>query len=390
VSWLTHDLRRLMTAEAWLAVLAEARPDVIVNAAGVLQDGGRDDVRAVQEAAVIALIAACRSAGVRRFVQISATRATEAASTTFMRTKGCADEWLRASDLDWVILRPGLVIASDAYGGTALVRGLAAMPVVTLLAYPDSRMQTVDVDDVGRAVVRAVEGRVPARQTYDLVEDDSHSLQDVVLAFRAWLGLTPQRVIALPEITARFAGGIADLLGHLGWRSPLRTTALAESRAGVLGDAASWRRVTDVRLASLAEALMRRPSTVQDRWFARLYFMVPVVIGVLALFWIASGLIGLAKFTAAKQVLAGSILSDSVQSAFVGGGALVDIGLGFLILWRTRVRQAAWGMIVVSALYLVGGAILTPQLWADPLGPMLKVVPGMVLALVAAQLVDER
>lgn len=390
VAWIARDLRRLVTVEAWREVLTETRAEVVVNAAGALQDGRQDDVRAVQETAIIALIAACGHAGVQRFVQISATRATETASTTFMRTKARADQALRASDLDWVILRPGLVMASDAYGGTALLRALAAMPIATLLTYADSRMQTVDVDDVASAVALAVESGVPAKQTYDLVEDNAHTLRDIIRAFGEWQGTTPSRVIAVPTSVAIFGGRIADLLGRLGWRSPLRTTALVETEAGIAGDAEPWRRASGKRLASLDETLMRRPSTVPDRWFARLYLLLPVVIGTLSLFWIASGLIGLANFSTATHVLADSGLPESARSAFVGGGALVDLGLGLLILWRARARLAALGMIAMSILYLAGGTLLTPHLWSDPLGPLLKVVPGIVLALVATQLVDER
>ncbi|MEZ5856813.1 MAG: SDR family oxidoreductase [Hyphomicrobiaceae bacterium] len=390
VSWIEGDLRQLVTADVWRAVLSEARADAVVNAAGVLQDGGQDDVQAVQEKAIVALIAACRDAGLPKFVQISATRAVATASTTFMQTKGRADAALRESGLDWVILRPGLVIACDAYGGTALVRALAAMPIVALPAFPDSRMQTVDVDDVAHAVVGAVEGLVPAGATFDLVEEQSHSLNEVVGRFRAWLGLSSQSVILVPEGVARWVGRAADLLGRFGWRSPLRTTAIEEMRAGVLGDSAPWRRLSGAPLASLDEILMRRPSTVQDRWFAHLFLLVPVVIGGLSLFWIGSGLIGIASFAAAKNVLADSGLGDLAQTALVGGGALVDVGLGVMILWRARARQAAWGMVAVSLLYLAGGTILTPELWGDPLGPLLKIAPGMVLALVAAQLVDER
>ena len=43
-------------------------------------------------------------------------------------TKLAADDHLRSMDLDWVVLRPSLVIARGAFGGTAFFRGLAALP----------------------------------------------------------------------------------------------------------------------------------------------------------------------------------------------------------------------------------------------------------------------
>ncbi|WP_441965746.1 hypothetical protein [Microvirga sp. 2MCAF38] len=99
-----------------------------------------------------------------------------------------------ASDLSWTILRPGLVIAPNAYGGTALLRGLASFPLVVPLLDGEQKIQTVSVDDVAEVVCAVVEERVRSRMTYDLVEDEAHSLRDVVLAFRSWLGY-PHRIL---------------------------------------------------------------------------------------------------------------------------------------------------------------------------------------------------
>lgn len=38
-------------------------------------------------------------------------------------------------------------------------------------------------------------------------------------------------------------------------------------------------------------------------------------------------------------------------------------------------------MVALSAAYLAGSLVTAPDLWVDPLGPMLKVLPGMVLVL---------
>jgi len=55
--WAAADIGRLDEARHWRELLQDT--DVVVNASGVLQSGARDDPRAVQETAVIALIRAC-------------------------------------------------------------------------------------------------------------------------------------------------------------------------------------------------------------------------------------------------------------------------------------------------------------------------------------------
>jgi hypothetical protein len=44
-----------------------------------------------------------------------------------------------------------------------------------------------------------------------------------------------------------------------------------------------------------------------------------------------------------------------------------------------------WLALAVSFFYVITGTILVPSLWADPLGPMLKIWPiiGFNLALIA-------
>jgi hypothetical protein len=71
-------------------------------------------------------------------------------------------------------------------------------------------------------------------------------------------------------------------------------------------------------------------------------------------------------------------------------GSAVDILLGLAVLVRAVLRPALLGMIGVTLVYLVCGTALAPGLWADPLGPFVKAVPGLVLALVALAIAGDR
>ena len=129
--WVEADFARLMTPAAWRPLLTGI--DAVVNCVGVLQDGARDDTSRVHVEATAALFDACRQAGIRRVVHISAIGAERDGPTGFSRTKAAAEAHLAALDLDWVILRPGLVLAPEVHGGTAMLRALAAFPLVTPL-----------------------------------------------------------------------------------------------------------------------------------------------------------------------------------------------------------------------------------------------------------------
>ena len=127
------------------------------------------------------------------------------------------------------------------------------------------------------------------------------------------------------------------------------------------------------------------PSTAQERWYTRMYLLLPVIVLALSAFWIASGAIALLDLEAAAKQ--SGIASDAARR-LVNAAAIVDIILGTAILIRPWARIACVGMIVVAAGYLFAGSFLRPDLWLDPLGPFVKVVPATVLAFVASSLLD--
>jgi len=125
-------------------------------------------------------------------------------------------------------------------------------------------------------------------------------------------------------------------------------------------------------------------------WFGRAWLMRPVLIGGLAAFWLASGAIAMAQPGAAAGVLTARGLAGAPALAIVLGGALLDLALGALVLVRRTMPAAACGMLAVSAAYLLGGTLLAPDLWGDPLGPLVKVVPAMLPAAMLLALAEER
>jgi len=192
-AWVVRDLAQT-TVSDWDSLLQGV--SVVVNAAGALQDGGRDDLTAIHVTAVSALATAARTRDIR-IVQISAVGVAPDAATAFLRSKAQGDAILARTAPNWVILRPVLVLARDAYGGSALLRAAAALPGALPLVLPQARVQTVDVADLAAAVVSAARGDIPHGTIADLTEPGSQSLPDLTLAIRRWLGL-PDAVLRLP------------------------------------------------------------------------------------------------------------------------------------------------------------------------------------------------
>lgn len=387
IDWITLDIART-TAPEWKTALHDI--DVIVNASGILQDGAGNSLTAIHETAVANIAEALQNTKTR-FIQISAAGVSKTASTAFFRSKARGDQALIDSQIDWIILRPTVVLSPQAYGGTAFLRACAAYPIITPKTLENSPMQTVAVTDVANAVTLAASGKIPARTIADLTEETSHTMQEILETIRRWQGFPAwKRGIRLPYPLIQLTAKCADAMGWLGWRIPLRSTALKVMEDGVTGDPTTWTNVGGIPCKSLNETLSEMPATTQDRWFSRLFLLLPIAVATLAIFWLLTGIIALFTKEQAIALLLTHGFPEPLAKATVIGGSIIDITLGAAILIRRYARPACLGMAFMSIAYLIGGTIGAPDLWLDPIGPLLKILPSITLALFLAAIIEER
>lgn len=380
------DFTTMTAPEQWRDALAGV--DAVVNAAGILRETGRQTFDAIHVDGPLALARACIDAGVRRFVQISALGLP--ADGAFIASKHRFDEALVALPLSAVVLRPSVVYsATGSYGGTSMLRALAALPFAHALP-GDGRwpIQPIAAEDLGELVARAVDNDV--RGVFEVGGPEVMSLREYQNAWRAWLRIPGTRAIAVPETLVGLQVTVGEWLGN----GPMGETMWRMLRRGnVIGDAAlpTLRERFDFAPRPLREALAAHPSQVQDRWQAQLYFLAPLLkSGVIAL-WLLSAWAGLA--TPAEQIealAAGSPLAAFAPATLARATAGLDLllALWLWVGWRPRACIALM-LLSVLAYTLVFGALL-PALWLDPLGGLAKnlvVLPALAVLWV---LVDRR
>ena len=142
-----------MDAAALARLLREHEVDVVVNCLGVLQDGPGSDTNAVHRDFVARLLQAIRDSGrAIRLVHISIPGTAEADRTAFTTTKREAERLIAASGIPHAILRPGFVVAPSAYGGSAMLRALAAFPLELPAKEMATPFQPVAVEDIAATI----------------------------------------------------------------------------------------------------------------------------------------------------------------------------------------------------------------------------------------------
>lgn len=376
-------------------LLTEARAVIVVNCVGVLQDGSRGKTDEVHHGFVARLVEAmARLPHAALLLHVSIPGEVEEDQTMFSVSKRAAEREIRGGPVPYIILRPGFIVADAAYGGSALIRALAALPVE--LASGDARrpFAVTDVTDVVRTVEfvakRWSDGDRHWNAVWDVMERNPQTIGDVLDGFRQRLG-GPTKRWPLPAWLMCLGAKAGDFLAYLGWGPPIRSTAIFEMRRGVEGNPERWIEATGIEPTSLDQALQKRPITVQEKWFSCLYLLKPLVIGILAVFWLASGLIALTvAYDAATAILTAHGLPLQIAQMITIVSSLADICIGVAIAFKKTCRFGLLIGIGVSFFYMVGAAVMTPDLWVEPLGALVKTGPAIVLMLVALAIFDDR
>ncbi|MBI3710251.1 MAG: NAD(P)H-binding protein [Proteobacteria bacterium] len=379
------DFNRDIRPGVWAPRLAGV--DAVVNCAGILQGRPGQSIGAIHSAAPRALFAACEAIGVRRVIQISAISADPAAGTAYAATKKAADYFLAATGLDWVIMRPSLVYAEGAYGGTALFRALAALPwVIPVIGKGDQPFQPIHIDDLTATVLHLLHDGSIRRMVIEPVGPETVTLKEILVRLRRWLGLPAARLIAIPNRAVRLAARIGDVIG-----GTINTTALRQLEFGNAAPVEPFTRHTGIRPRSWDSALLARPAQAQDRWHARLYFQRPVLRWLLSAMWIVSGVVGLLQPSVVTAPLMARLgLSGLAADAIMRGACLADIAIGMAVLCAWRPAATACVQLASIALYTLVLSVVQPGLWLDPFGPLLKNLPICAAIMVLAAIEPER
>jgi NADH dehydrogenase len=154
--------------------------EAVINLIGVLHDGrGRASFAQAHVGMARKVVDACRRTGVSRLLHMSALNAGPEAPSAYLRTKGEAEQIVRASGLDYTIFRPSVVFGREDRFINLFAKLQAVLPVV-VLAMPDARFQPIFVEDVAKVFVESLSHLESSGRTYELGGPKVYTLRELV------------------------------------------------------------------------------------------------------------------------------------------------------------------------------------------------------------------
>jgi len=202
---------RLNDAAALAALVAGH--DAVVNLIAILH-GSEEDFHKAHVQWPMSLVRACRSAGVRRLVHVSALGAAGDSPSMYQRSKARGEAALLGSGLDVTVLRPSVIFgAGDRFLNT-FARLQQVFPVIPL-AGSRARFQPVWVGDVAAALVACLRQGATIGQVYEACGPDVFTLRQLVRLAGCYAGVAHGRgrpVVGLPDALARIQAFFMELL----------------------------------------------------------------------------------------------------------------------------------------------------------------------------------
>ncbi len=155
------------------------------------------------------LLRACQEAGVRKFVHISITNASEHSRLPYFKGKGLVEKTIIASGLQYAIVRPTVIFGPEDILINNIAWLLRRLPFFAVPGSGDYRIQPVFIEDVAEIAINA--SRQSENFIVDAVGPETYTFDQMVREIGRTVG-GRARIIHLPPRLALFLSRIVGWL----------------------------------------------------------------------------------------------------------------------------------------------------------------------------------
>ncbi len=185
--------------------------DAVIHLVGIISECGRSTFQQVHVEGTRNVVKAARTAGVHRFVQMSALGTRPQAVSRYHKSKFAAEELVRNSGLDYTIFRPSLIYGPEDHFVNLFAKISGWSPFLPVMGTGTSRMAPVAVESVAKAFVGALSEPRSVGKAYDLCASEILTFEDILRTILAVLGRS-RLLLHIPLPVARAQAGFLEFL----------------------------------------------------------------------------------------------------------------------------------------------------------------------------------
>jgi NADH dehydrogenase len=191
-TWAASDL-----SDPDILAAAFSRCNAVAHCAGINRELGSQTFARVHVEGTRRVVEAAQRAGVGRIALMSFLRARPNCGSAYHESKWAAEEIVRASGLDYTIIKAGMVYGRGDHMLDHLSHALHTLPLLATVGFREKAIRPLAIDDLVQVLQAAlIEGRLP-RKTVALAGAEELLLSEAagrvaqVLGRRAWIFPAP-------------------------------------------------------------------------------------------------------------------------------------------------------------------------------------------------------
>ena len=175
-------------------VQAFAGCDGVAHCAGINREIGRQTYRQVHIEGTRNVVHAAKRAGVKKVLLLSFLRARPHCGSAYHESKWAAEEIVRSSDLDYTVIKAGVIYGRGDHMLDHLSHAFYTFPIFAFVGMRDQLMRPTAVEDMVRILQASlVEGRL-SRQTVAVTGPEEMTLNEAVKRVARVVGKRPLMV----------------------------------------------------------------------------------------------------------------------------------------------------------------------------------------------------
>jgi uncharacterized protein YbjT (DUF2867 family) len=200
----------------------------VIHLAGILFESPNSTYEQANVASTRAVVEAAKRGSVQKIVLVSAGGADQTSSNRYYRTKGQAEELVRAAGLSFTVLRAPLLLGPGTAGSAALQRNVSGKRA-KLIGGGRNFQQPLHVDDLARAALAATQPNVANNLILEVVGPVSLPERELVERAARLQGRRI-RIGSIPKFWLSLIIGIRQRLGKGGFSLDALEVITADTR----------------------------------------------------------------------------------------------------------------------------------------------------------------
>jgi len=181
----------------------------VINLIGILNESRREKFQSIHVDFPEVIAKICQNSGIKKFIHVSALGCSPESRSRYQQSKALGEEKALNNFKKTVIIRPSVVVSSEDRFSNLFAQ-LSFSPIIPIpkLNY---KIQPIFVNDVAKAIVRAIEIKNNEGSIYELGGEKIFSMGDMVKLILRIIG-KKRLVVEMPMTLAKIQSTLLGLL----------------------------------------------------------------------------------------------------------------------------------------------------------------------------------